>query len=115
MESENLSKNGWSEYGRLVLKELERLNNGQEDVRRELDRKCQELSQKMSELKKMEKDIEEYKKWKDSVTEVWSTTQMKESKDQIYKQKDSWEKVIGITIAIQVIGGLIITFLKFKT
>lgn len=110
LENENLSKNGWSEYGRLVLKELERLNAGQEDIKRDLDRKFNELNQKMSDFKNTEKDVEELKKWKDSVIEVWSVKQMQQGKDEIYKQKNEWQKVIGIVIAVQVIIGLIIAF-----
>ena len=35
----NIAKNGWSEYGRLVLKELERLNEGQDKLKDEIDKK----------------------------------------------------------------------------
>ena len=47
----NIAKNGWSEYGRLVLKELERLNEGQDKLKDEIDKKFQELNEKMSEFK----------------------------------------------------------------
>lgn len=110
LDNENLSKNGWSEYGRLVLKELERLNAGQEEIKRDLDRKFLELNQKMSDFKNTEKDVDDLKKWKESVVEVWSVTQMQQGKDEIYRQKNQWQKVIGIVIAIQVIMGLIIAF-----
>ena len=42
-DNENIAKNGWSEYGRLVLKELERLNDGQDAIKRDLDLKFLEL------------------------------------------------------------------------
>lgn len=110
LDNENLSKNGWSEYGRLVLKELERLNAGQDDIKKDLDKKFTELNQKISEFKNTEREVEELKKWKESVMEVWSVSQMKQGKDEIYSQKNQWQKVIGIIIAIQVIMGLIIAF-----
>lgn len=110
LDDENLSKHGWSEYGRLVLKELERLNAGQEEIKKDLDKKFGELSQKISDFKNTEKEVEELKRWKDSVIEIWSVSQMKQSKDEIYSQKNQWQKVIGIVIAIQVIMGLIIAF-----
>ena len=107
-ENENISKDSWSEYGRLVLRELERLNEGQDELRKDLDKKFQELNGKISEFKNTEKDVTDLKKWKESVTDVWSTTQMKESKDEIYKQKGIWQKVTGIIIAVQIlVAGLI--------
>ena len=50
-DNKNVAKNGWSEYGRLVLKELERLNDGQDKLKDEIDKKFQELNEKMSEFK----------------------------------------------------------------
>ena len=49
-DNQNVSKNGWSEYGRLVLKELERLNDGQDKLKEEIDKKFQELNEKMTEF-----------------------------------------------------------------
>ena len=54
-DNQNVSKNGWSEYGRLVLKELERLNDGQDKLKEEIDKKFQELNEKMTEFKNTEK------------------------------------------------------------
>ena len=110
LENENLSKNGWSEYGRLVLKELERLNAGQDDLKKDLDTKFNELNQKMTEFKTTEKDVEDLKAWKEKVTEVWSTTQMKQSKDEVYNQKNTLTKYGGIILAVSVIINLIIAF-----
>ena len=46
----------------------------------------------------------EIKEWKENVQEVWSATQMKQAKAEIYKQKNQWAKVTGIIIvAIQII------------
>ena len=115
LEEENISKNGWSEYGRLVLKELERLNAGQDELRKDIDKKFSEIHSKITEFKTTEKDVEDLKKWKESVTDVWSTTQMKESKDEIYKQKGSWQKVTGIVIAVQVSIGVIIWLVEHFT
>ena len=110
MDTESLSKNGWSEYGKLVLKELERLDENQNKLKKDLDDKCLELSKKLSEINQLEKDIKNLQIWKENVTEVWSVTQMKEVKNQLYDLKESWQKVIGIVIAVQVILGLILSF-----
>lgn len=111
-DNENISKNGWSEYGRLVLKELERLNDGQERIKNDLDNKFNELNLKLSNFKNLEKDIEELKSWKKEVIDVWSVSQMKQSKDEIYEQKNMWTKLIGIIIGVQTIGGVIIYFIN---
>lgn len=109
-ENENMSKNGWSEYGRLVLKELERLNEGQEQLRRDMDYKFRELNEKMSDFKNTEKEVEELKAWREKVTEVWSPSQMKQSKDEVYDQKNKWAKVVGIIIAVQILFTLFVAF-----
>jgi chromosome segregation ATPase len=110
-EQEDISKSGWSEYGRLVLKELERLNAGQESLKKDLDDKLQDINTKITEIKNTEKDVDDLKKWKDEVSEVWSVTQMKEAKDEIYDQKNKWTKVFGAIIAINI---LFMLFMAFK-
>lgn len=109
-DNKNVAKNGWSEYGRLVLKELERLNDGQDKLKDEIDKKFQELNEKMTEFKSTEKEVDELKEWKENVQEVWSASQMKSAKDEIYKQKNQWAKVAGIIIVVQIIMSLIIAF-----
>jgi len=109
-DNQNVSKNGWSEYGRLVLKELERLNDGQDKLKEEIDKKFQELNEKMTEFKNTEKEVDELKEWKEKVTEIWSSSQMKQAKDEVYKQKNQWAKVTGIIIVVQIIMSLIIAF-----
>jgi prefoldin subunit 5 len=60
-ENDNISNNGWAEYGRLVLKELERLNEGQDKLREDFDKKFAELNEKMTEFKSTEKDVQDLK------------------------------------------------------
>lgn len=109
-DNQNIAKNGWSEYGRLVLKELERLNEGQDKLKDEIDKKFQELNEKMTEFKNTEKEVEELKEWRGKVSEVWSASQMKSAKDEIYRQKNHFAKTAGVLIAIQIVIGLIISF-----
>ena len=107
---EDISKNGWSEYGRLVLKELERLNDGQDKLSAHFESQFKELNEKMTEFKSTEKDVDELREWRGQVTEVWSPTQMRESKKELYGQKNKWSKVIGIVIAVQILFTLFIAF-----
>jgi len=108
--NENISKNGWSEYGRLVLAELQRLNQGQDAMKQDLDAKFLELNNKISAFNTLEKDIEELKSWKKDVIEVWSSTQMKQAKDEIYQQKGYYQRVIGIVIAVQIVFTILMAF-----
>jgi predicted nucleic acid-binding Zn-ribbon protein len=115
-ENGNISKNGWSEYGRLVLKELERLNEGQDKLREDFDKQFKELNEKITtstaSFKNAEQDVKDLKEWREKVNEVWSTTQMKQSKDEIYQQKGQWQKTVGIVITVQIVIGIVLTLLK---
>jgi len=114
MDSENnnnIARNGWTEYGKLVLNELKRLNDGQDQLRTDMDQKFKEINDTLNQFKSTEKDVAELKEWKDKVTEVWSVTQMKEGKDEIYIQKNRWLVVIGVGIAVQILW---IIFTAFK-
>ena len=115
-DNENISKNGWSEYGRLVLKELERLNEGQDKLREDFDKQFKDLNEKMTKsitsFETTEQEVKELRDWKEKVTEVWSSTQMKQSKDEIYRQKGQWQKTLGIVIAIQVIVAIALSLMK---
>ena len=107
---EDISKHGWSEYGRLVLKELERLNDGQDKLRQDFDKKFNALNEKITEFKSTEQDVKDLKEWRGKVTEVWSPSQMKEVKDELYNQKNKWAKVIGVIIALQILFTLFVAF-----
>lgn len=103
-------KNFGVEYGRLVLKELERINENTEQLRKDFDKKFAELNEKMSDFKNTEKDVADLQEWKNKVTEVWSTTQMKESKNEVYNQKNQWGKVTGIVLVVTVVVQILIAF-----
>lgn len=102
----------WADYSKLVLKELERLNENQEKMRGDLETKFSEINQKISEAKNVEKTVSDQKIWMDKVTDVWSPTQMKEAKDEIYKQKSRWVAAITIIIFLQILIGWAIAVWK---
>jgi ElaB/YqjD/DUF883 family membrane-anchored ribosome-binding protein len=99
---------GWSEYGRLVLKELERLNNNYESLRKDFDDKFKEINDRLASVQNTEKVMLELKAWQEKVNDVWSPSQMKESKDEVYKQKNRWTATIAIIAFIQVLIGIIL-------
>ena len=95
----------WGNYSKLVLKELVRLNEeltkAREDMGdtfKELDTKIAELNYKLSELKNIENKVESHVRWIERTNEIWSSTQMKEAKDEIYKQKNRWVAAIAILL-----------------
>ncbi len=102
----------WSDYSKLVLKELERLNEGQEKLRLDLDTRFNEFNQKIGEVTSFKQTVNDHKVWADKVTDVWSPSQMKEAKDEIYKQKSRWVALITIVIFLQIVIGWLISVAK---
>ena len=111
-ENKNTPTNGWTEYGRLVLAQLESLSEGQEKLRKDMDDRFKEINDKIGDLKSAADGVKDLKEWKKEVNEVWSPSQMKEVKDELYRQKDKWAMVIGIGIAVQVLWVAVLFFLE---
>ena len=68
------ARNGWNEWSKHVLKELQRLNNGQDSIKEEIHG----IKSSMSKLSILENQVDELKRWKNNVTEVASSSQLKE-------------------------------------
>lgn len=102
-------KDSWGDYSKLVLKELERLNDNHEKMRSDFDGKLNEMNLKLNDVKGVEKTVTVNSAWIDKVNDVWSPTQMKEAKDEIYKQKSRWVAAIAIVTFVQILVGLIIS------
>lgn len=102
-------KEGWGEYGKLVLKELERLNDNHEKMRNDFDNRFNEINLKLGEVKNIEKNVGTNSAWIEKVNEVWSPSQMKEAKDEIYKQKTMLAAGIAIITFVQIVIGIAIS------
>lgn len=96
-------KDTWGDYSKLVLKELERLNENYENMRKDMDSKFNEMNQKLTEVKNVEGKVATHAGWIEKVNDVWSPSQMKEAKDEIYKQKTRWAATIAIITFIQIL------------
>lgn len=96
-------KESWSEYGKLVLKELERLSESHEKMRSDIDERFSELNTKLTSFKNTEDKVNVHSIWIEKVNDVWSPAQMKEAKDEVYKQKNRWVAVIAIVSFIQIL------------
>ena len=99
-------KNTWGEYSNLVLKELERLNDNYDKMRTDMDTRFNELNQKLTEFKNVEGKVITNSACIERVNDVWSPSQMKEAKDEIYKQKTRWAAAIAILTFLQIAVGI---------
>jgi hypothetical protein len=103
------NKDTWADYSKLVLKELERLNENHEKMRTDFDSRLNEMNLKLNDVKGVEKSVNQNTDWIQKVNEIWSPTQMKEAKDELYRQKNRWVAAIAIMSFIQIIVGIIIS------
>lgn len=103
------NKDTWADYSKLVLKELERLNENHEKMRTDFDSRLNEMSLKLNDIKGIEKTVNQNSDWIQKVNDIWSPIQMKEAKDEIYRQKNRWVAVIAIMSFIQIVVGVILT------
>jgi len=99
-------KESWGDYSKLVLKELERLNENYDKMRMDMDSRFNEINQTLTEVKNIEKTVTFNTNWIERVNDVWSPSQMKEAKDEIYKQKSKWVATIAVITFVQIIIGI---------
>ena len=95
--SDNSSQNGWNEYSRLVLKELENLSDGLESLRSEI----QTLNQEITKLQAKEDRVDELRQWKERIDEVVSPTQLKAAVVEIESLKSFKTKAITVFTVVQ--------------
>lgn len=72
--SDEKQTNGWNEYSKLVLKELETLADGVEALKKEL----QEVRRDIAKIETRESKVDEMREWKSKMDEVISPAQLKE-------------------------------------
>jgi len=100
--------NGWNEYSKLVLKELETLAEGIHNLQKEI----MELRNEISQLKAKEDKVDELRTWKDKVDEIASPSQLKEKFDAIEDLKLFKTKAITVFAVVQFLMGIALFFEK---
>lgn len=90
-------QNGWNEYSRLVLKELETLSDGIEGLREEL----QTVKQEIAKMQVKEDKVDELKAWKEKLDEIASPTQLKEVIINVEELKTFRTKAVTIFAVVQ--------------
>lgn len=104
------AQNGWNEWSKHVLKELQRLNDGQDSLKQNLH----DIRNGMVKVSVIENSLKEVKAWKDSVTEVASPTQLQELVKKVEGLESFKVKAMAIigfsyvvlTIAVAIVAAL---------
>ena len=93
----NDSQNGWNEYSKLVLKELETLARSISALNSEI----QELKQEIARMREREDRVDELRIWKDKVDEVASPSQLQVKFNEVEDLKQFKTKAITIFTVVQ--------------
>jgi hypothetical protein len=91
------SDQGWETYSKLVLQQLETLNNGIESMRVEL----QVVKEQITKIKAKEDRLEELKAWKEKIDEVASPSQIKYAFRELEELKTFKTKAVTIFMVVQ--------------
>ncbi len=89
--------NGWSEYSKLVLKELSSLATNIESLNNEI----QELKQEIARMREREDRVEELRIWKEKIDEVASPKQLKDLTKEVEDLKLFKTKAITVFAVVQ--------------
>lgn len=101
-------ENGWGEYSRLVLKELETLAKSIEGLRTEL----QDMKQELAAIRAKEDKVDELRSWKEKIDEVASPTQLKELTTEVQDLKIFKTKAITVFALVQFLMATALAALK---
>ena len=96
------SKNGWNEYSKLVIKELESLALGI----KELSIEIQYIKKEIAEMRVREDRVEDLREWKNAIDEVASPTQLKNLLEEVEEIKQFKTKSVTIFMVVQFLMGL---------
>ena len=102
-------QNGWNEYSKLVINELERLNDSISNLNTEI----QSLKKEITEMKVREDAVTDLKSWKNSIDEVASPSQLKDALKEVDRLKTFKTQAVTIFLIAQAIIALAFGALKF--
>ena len=105
----NSRDEGWSEYSRLVLKELETLATAITSLNVEI----QDLKQEIARMREREDRVDELRAWKEKVDEVASPTQLQNLVEEVHSLKLFKTKAITIFAVVQFFMVFISWAMKF--
>ena len=102
-------ENGWGEYSRLVLKELETLASSIQSLNAEI----QELKQEIARMREREDRVDELRVWKDKLDEVTSPTQLGDALKEIDDLKQFKTKAVTIFAVVQFLMAAVVFAQRF--
>ena len=105
----NNEDDGWGEYSRLVLKELEVLAAGI----KELNESMNEMKREITEMRAREDRVDDLKVWKEKVDEVASPSQMLVKFNEVEELKQFKTKAVTIFAVVQFAMVLVVFVMKF--
>jgi len=101
------NQNGWNEYSRLVLAELEKLNKRVDSLTTEVN----EIKQEISKQEQVKYDLLDLKNWKHNVDEVSSPTQLKELQKEVESLKTFKTMSTTVWVVVQIVFGIVVAIL----
>ena len=103
-----IPQNGWNEYSKLVLNELERLNENDEKIQDILT----EINTKLGKIDTIEKEQEGIVKWKRYMDDVASPNTLKEMKKDVATLNTFKTVAVTVWAVVQIAFGIFIAFFK---
>lgn len=104
--------NGWNQYGKLVLNEINRLNNNMEHLSKEI----QDIKNEIMTLKTIQPKLNEINKWQENMSKIISVNQLNDMVHEIEdlkRFKTKFSTIFAITqFAISTAIVLLSIFLK---
>ena len=98
------SNSSWEAYSKMVLKQLENLDQSMNGLRQEI----QELKAELAEMRGKQSNVQDLKEWKNKMDEVCSPTQLKNLKDEVEELKLFKAKAITVFAVVQFLMGAIL-------
>ena len=107
------SRNGWDQYSKLVLKELEVLGDSLTALREEINGLRDIISEMKGNTIYTVNSIAEIKLWKEKLDEVTSPTQLSELITDVEVLKDFKTKAVTVFVVVQVGITAFVTLSKY--
>ena len=103
-------QNGWNEYSRLVLKELETLAIGISNLNNEM----QDIKKEIALIKDREDKVEKLSDWKEKVSDIVSPSQLDQMVKELKDLKEYKTKSMTVFAVVQFIMGIAMWYLMWK-
>ena len=107
------SKNGWDQYSKLVLKEIDALGTAAEACKTELYALRDMLTEIKANYVQTVTAVDELKQWKEKVDEVTSPTQLSELFTEVENLKIFKTKAVTVFVVVQFAITTFIAFSKY--